>query len=436
MAVILRPILEVSVILPGMLLAYLPMKHYFRIHLGKLAAIVIPSLIALCVIDGGLCHFLNIKTIWTLFPVVAIAGAIYLSTLSITRWKSVSVFFAVCGAFCYLGSIAWIIDVTIWPDNATPWFSLQTGLLYNAICWGFVAVFWYPATHGAKSLLDADTFAQTWYVFWILPLAFIGLNLFIRPIHKEFLHQGRAMQLYTIVILALLILLLLFYLLFYIIANNLNKNDRLRQENQFLSMQQTQYDSLRTAIAETRQARHDMRHHFSTLSNLAKREEWENLKAYLATAQESIPDAELSLCDNPAVDGIVSHYGMLCRKNEIPCHMELDLPPVLPIPEIDLCLVLSNLLENALEASLRTAVSNRHIHVQAYLHSKSVMLLTVKNTFDGTIRQKNNIFQSSKRHGNGIGIESVRHIAEKNGGYSQFTYQNGIFRANVMLRGA
>ena len=68
----------------------------------------------------------------------------------------------------------------------------------------------------------------------------------------------RQIQIYIVVILALLFLLLMFYFMFYLMAASLNRNNRLRQENQFLSMQQMQYDSLRSAIAETREARHDL----------------------------------------------------------------------------------------------------------------------------------------------------------------------------------
>lgn len=81
---------------------------------------------------------------------------------------------------------------------------------------------------------------------------------------------------------------------------------------------------------------------------------------------------------------------------------------------------MSNLLENALEASLKTAPANRRIKVQAHLHSDYMVLLTVENAFEGMIHKKDGVFQSSKRRGEGVGIQSVRHIAEKNGGYSRF----------------
>ena len=113
---------------------------------------------------------------------------------------------------------------------------------------------------------------------------------------------------------------------------------------------------------------------------------------------------------------------------------EVSLPTDLSIDEINLCLVFSNLLENAIQASVKTAPARRKINVEVYPHHNHLLLIHVENTFDGKIQQKNNIFQSSKRSGNGIGIESVRHITDKNGGACDFTYKDGIFSAKIMLR--
>ena len=116
-------------------------------------------------------------------------------------------------------------------------------------------------------------------------------------------------------------------------------------------------------------------------------------------------------------------------------YTHLDLPQVLPVDEMDLCLVLSNLLENAFEASLRTAPARRKIEITAYVHAERLLLVEVENAFDGAVHEKSGVFRSSKRRENGIGIQSVRHIAEKTGGASTFTYQNDIFSAKVMLCG-
>ncbi len=432
---ILRSIVEIAIILPGVLLAYLPMSRHLRISKGKLLLLWIPILIFLCTAGGSLCYFLRIKTIWITFPVFFIAAVIYCRTLKIILWKSISVILAVYGVFSCINSISRAIDFIICPNNSAPWFCLNAALIQNLLCWVSVMLVYYPATHAARDLLEDDIVAQTWYVFWILPSVFIALNIYIIPANSKILYQGRMTQIYIIISLILLALLLLFYAMFYLMAKSLNKNYLLRQKNQFLSMQQIQYETLSSAIEETRQARHDIRHHFSALTALANRKEWNELKDYLALVQESIPVSELNLCDNSAVDGVAGHYCLRYKENAIPFSIKLDLPHNLPISEMDMCLVMSNLLENALEASLRTDKAKRYIKIESYIHSNNVVLLTVENAFDGTATKKNGVFQSSKRRGDGVGIQSVRRIAEKNCGYCRFTAENGIFCANVMLRG-
>ena len=143
----------------------------------------------------------------------------------------------------------------------------------------------------------------------------------------------------------------------------------------------------------------------------------------------------MDFCENRAADSVVGYYCALAKREQIPFSVQLDLPECLPVDEIDLCLVLSNLLENALEASLRTAPARRRIKLTAYLHGNSLALIQVENTYDGVIREKGGVFQSSKRKGDGVGLQSVRHIAEKSGGVSTVTYQDGVFCVKVMLCG-
>ena len=112
----------------------------------------------------------------------------------------------------------------------------------------------------------------------------------------------------------------------------------------------------------------------------------------------------------------------------------VDLPKELSVDEMDLCLILSNLLENALEASRKTTAAQQQISLEIYQHSASILLIRVENNFDGTIKEKNHLFHSTKRKGLGIGTQSVRRMAEKNDGSCNFTYEDGIFTAKVMLR--
>ena len=369
--------------------------------------------------------------------VLALAAAlIYIKTLRISPWKSGTIALSVCAVFACINSISRAVSAALLIYARAPWWlCLSAGIFYNAACWLFTAAAYYPSTRAVRTMVEDDHFAQTWYVFWVLPLIFILLNIVMTPRYQATLQTGRVLQVYIVFSIALLMLLLCFYAIFLLMAVSLNRNARLRQENQLLIMQRQRYESLKAAIEEARQARHDLRHQLNQISMLVEEGDMEGLRGFLARSVSRIPSLETRFCENSAADSVVGYYCGLCGREEIPIHVRLDLPETLPVDEMDLCLVLSNLLENALEASLRTAAVRRQITVTAYLHAARLLLIEVENPFDGTVKEKDGVFRSSKRKGDGVGLQSVRHIAERSGGASTFTYQDGVFRARVMLRG-
>ena len=436
---LLRPILELTVVFPGLLLAYFPVRSYLKQPPARLAAWAVPLLLGLCLGGGLLCYCFNSPTALPLLVITLAASLLYVKTLQTSLWKSGTIALAVCAVFACLNSLSRAIGTAITlrqqlpPDK--PWFCFAACIFYNAVCWLITAAAYYPATHAVRMMVEDDNFAQTWYAFWVLPLVFILLNLFMIPRYPTTLQTGRVLQVYIVMSIALLFLMLFFNAIFLLMAIGINRNVRLQQENQLLSMQQQRYESLKAAIEEARQARHDLRHQLCQLAALAEEGNLEKIKAYLSGAVSRIPSLEMHFCENRAADGVVGYYCALAKREQIPFSVQLDLPECLPVDEINLCLVLSNLLENALEASLRTAPARRRIKLTAYLHGNSLALIQVENTYDGVIREKGGVFQSSKRKGEGVGIQSVRHIAEKSGGVSTVTYQDGLFCAKVMLCG-
>ena len=436
---LLRPILELGVVIPGMLLAYFPAKSSLKQPLSKLILWLVPLLALLCAAGGVVCYARRMPTAPMLAGLTLLAVVIYIKTLRISLWKSGTIALSVCAVFACINSLSRAINAAMLAGlpqaQAAPWFCLRSAICYHAICWLFAAIAYYPATHSVRRMVEDENFAQTWYVFWVLPLAFILLNLFMIPRYQSTLQTGRVLQGYIVLSSALLVFMFCFNAVFLLMATSLNRNAKLQQENQFLSMQQQRYESLRTAIEEARQARHDMRHQLNQISALAEAGDLENLKSYLAKTVSRIPNLDMCFCENRAADSVVGYYCAMAKRDEIPFRARLDLPETLPVDEIDMCLVLSNLLENALEASLRTAPGRRQIKLTACVHADRILLIEVENAFDGEVNEKNGVFRSSKRRENGIGIQSVTRIAEKAGGTSTFTHQNGTFSAKVMLCG-
>lgn len=397
-----------------------------------------PLLLGISLSGGIVCYYFQIMTTLFLIPVLLFLMLLYHKTLQISIWKSSSIFLAVCAVFACVKSLSRAVNAIMIfePDIAEKqlWLCVKAGIFYNLICLSFVLIAWYPATHMVRILIADENFAQTWYIFWILPLIFIGLNQFMVPKYQSTLYTGRILQIYIVVSIVLLIILTLFYAIFLMMALSLNKNARLQQENHFLSLQRSRYDNLCAAIEETRQVRHDIRHHYLQLAALAEKGDMEKIKEYLSSADRKMPSFDFHFCDNQAVDSILGYYSNHAKQEGIPFLAQIDIPDNFLGDEMDICLVLSNLLENAIEASLKTEDSRRKIVIKMYLHHTHILLIQAENNFDAKILEKNGVFQSTKHSGNGIGIQSIRHITERNGGASNFTYKDGEFTAKIMIR--
>lgn len=96
---LIRPVLEFTVILPGTLLAFLPVKPYLKQAPLRLAFWLSPLLLAVCIFSGALCFVLQLPTAPLLFLLLPFVMLLYHKALHIQLWKSGSIFLAVCAVF-------------------------------------------------------------------------------------------------------------------------------------------------------------------------------------------------------------------------------------------------------------------------------------------------------------------------------------------------
>lgn len=102
---------------------------------------------------------------------------------------------------------------------------------------------------------------------------------------------------------------------------------------------------------------------------------------------------------------------------------------------MDLCAVISNLLENAVEACTRMNSQDRFINVKISATTNFLLTIIIENNYEGEILRSGNVFISSKKKGRkGIGISSVLNIIEQYNGISKFEYQNQLFKAAILLK--
>lgn len=202
-----------------------------------------------------------------------------------------------------------------------------------------------------------------------------------------------------------------------------------------LELQRLQYQKMAENDGLVKAQRHDLRHHLTVLRELSGQGDKEKLDGYLDTLTRNIPsDKEVRLCENYAVNAVAAHYNAAAKEQGIETRLHFAIPAELdPTVQSDLCIVVGNLLENAVEACSRMTEGKRFIRLHSHLEY-GVLTLTVDNSFDGKVKEKNGTLLSSKREGEGMGLSSVAAVAKKHGGAARFEVKDTVFQSSVYMR--
>jgi len=202
-----------------------------------------------------------------------------------------------------------------------------------------------------------------------------------------------------------------------------------------LEMQRAYYPVLMESVEQARHARHDLRHHIGVIQGLLAAGKQNELAAYVQDyAAELSRLTPLTFCENDIADVILRQFATLAEQEGIRYEVDAALPASLPLDNADLCTILSNLLENAVEANAYVA-GDKSIRV-TIKQVKSSLIMLVDNSFDGSVRKRGSMFLSRKQHNReGLGLASIQSVVTQLGGSASFTpnTQEKIFTSEVIL---
>lgn len=194
-----------------------------------------------------------------------------------------------------------------------------------------------------------------------------------------------------------------------------------RQVTRQLAMQIDYSRQVRDQALENRRLIHDFRQHLRTLTGIALENGDKQILDYLgqvtqltASAASPVPS---SFCNNMALDALLRYYYNQARARHIEMDIRISLPDRLPLTDVELCTVLGNLLENAVEACELQVCGKPGIYLASHEDPHTYFLL-LENSYNGHFKIKNGRFLShkSQKPRIGIGLESVRKIIETQGG--------------------
>lgn len=190
-------------------------------------------------------------------------------------------------------------------------------------------------------------------------------------------------------------------------------------------------ETLRESQQKTREYRHDLRHHMQYLSSCIENGQLQRAQTYIQEICSEIEANKVIIfCENEAANLILSAFAERAKEYSVPMQIKAQIPKQLHVSECDLCVLLSNALENALHAC-QMMKEKGTIEVSAFMKNKK-LFLEIKNSCNPGVVFVHGI-PTTGQPGHGIGVRSICALVERYEGIYTFAEEAGQFILRVCL---
>lgn len=196
-------------------------------------------------------------------------------------------------------------------------------------------------------------------------------------------------------------------------------------QNQFQIMQQSQN--------EVRSLRHDLKNHLLLVGKYLETDQTNAAIQYIQDLTQTHLTTDTYVnTGNHEIDCVFNY--LLGSAKQIGCEIQtsIKIPSQAFMPTLDLNILISNLLTNAIEAM--NNCEKKYLSV-AVKYDRNILYISIHNTYQGKLRKQNNHFLTTKKEQklHGYGFKNIHSIIEKYSGSSSFRAENNIFKADIIL---
>jgi len=207
------------------------------------------------------------------------------------------------------------------------------------------------------------------------------------------------------------------------LINSFITNTKLHMLEQETNFQNQYVKQAQHYYKKTKSFRHDIKNHLSVINGLLEKNNIEDAKRYLKSI-ESLNN-ELSFLyhtNNPIIDILIENKLGFAENNGIKIYCSLEIPYHCSIADTDFCIILSNALDNAINACQKTAEDlEKYIKVKGHIQG-NLFLIEIINSYYGKLHYES-----------GIGLYNIKTVAEKYNGTMDIDIKYGSFCLSVLL---
>ncbi len=196
----------------------------------------------------------------------------------------------------------------------------------------------------------------------------------------------------------------------------------------------THYAEVENMYRQVRGWRHDWRNHIQVLASYAELADLESLKTYLKELRIDLDTVDVALkTGNKMTDVILNSKISLAKSRNISVRADAHVPVSLSISEVDLCIVIGNLFDNAIEACMQLPEEKRMIRIYMDMKNTQLYMSFTNTTAQKKQKKEGGLFQSTKGEGHGHGLVRIDTIIERHNGYISRNSEDGAFTTEILL---
>lgn len=197
---------------------------------------------------------------------------------------------------------------------------------------------------------------------------------------------------------------------------------------------ETHYREVDNMYHQIRGWRHDYRNHIQTMKAYAAEGDLDALKKYLDLLDKDLTTVDTVIkTGNPMTDAILNSKISLAKAKGIEVVADAHIPVKLKSSEIDLCCIIGNLFDNAIEASMKLPPDARKIRVYMDMKNTQLYISFTNYTAGKKLKREGKIFRSTKGEGHGFGLVRIDAIVERLDGYISRNSEDGAFTTEILL---
>lgn len=197
---------------------------------------------------------------------------------------------------------------------------------------------------------------------------------------------------------------------------------------------ETHYKEVDNMYKKMRGWRHDYRNHIQMMKALASNGDLEGIKAYLDELDTDLNTVDTVIkTGNAMADAILNSKISLAQSKDINVNVDAHIPVKLKMSELDLCCIIGNLFDNAIEASLELPPEQRMIRVYMDMKGSQLYISFTNLTAGKKLKKIGNLFSTTKGEGHGLGLIRMDGIVDRLGGYLSRNSEDGAFTTEILI---